>query len=98
DMRCSERWYAADPSDHRASVLDHPDLTGVAPAIIATAESDPLRDEGVAYAAALEKAGVPVVHRHYASLIHGFFGMGQLSAASARAIDELSADLKELLG
>ncbi|MCU1588181.1 MAG: Alpha/beta hydrolase fold-3 domain protein [Frankiales bacterium] len=98
DMRCSERWYAADPGDPRASVLDHPDLTGVAPAIIATAEYDPLRDEGIAYAAALEKAGVRVLHRHYETLIHGFFGMGQLSAACAAAVHELSTDLKELLG
>ena len=65
-------------------MLHHPDLTGVAPAVIATAEFDPLRDEGVAYAAALKKAGVHVVQRHYETLIHGFFGMGLLSKASRR--------------
>jgi acetyl esterase len=98
DMRWSERCYAADPSDPRASVLHHPDLTGVAPAVIATAEFDPLRDEGVAYVAALQEAGVPVVQRHYETLIHGFFGMGLLSEASAAAVHELCTDFKELLG
>lgn len=97
DMRWAEACYGADPHDVRATVLDHPDLTGVAPAIVATAEFDPLRDEGEAYAAALEKAGVDVLLRRYPGLIHGFFGMGELSAACAVAVHQLGNDLKELL-
>jgi acetyl esterase len=98
DVRWFAEQYAADPTDVRASVLHHPDLTGLAPAIVATAEYDPLRDEGEAYAAALQRAGVTVVARRYAGLIHGFFGLGHVNNASDKASREICADLKELLG
>jgi acetyl esterase len=97
DMLWFATHYAADPTDPRASVVLHPDLTGLAPAIIATAECDPLRDEGEAYAAALEKAGVRVIARRYDGLIHGFFGLGHVHGASLDASLEVCADLKELL-
>ena len=87
-----------DRSDPRASLLHHPDLTGVAPAVIGTAEFDPLRDEGEAYAAALEKAGVRVILRRCDGLIHGFVGFTHLSAAADTATRLLCADLLELLG
>jgi acetyl esterase len=48
----------------------------VAPAIIALAEHDVLRDDGANYAVALEKAGVPVTLKEYPGTIHGFFGHG----------------------
>ena len=48
----------------------------VAPAIIGLAEHDVLRDDGANYAAALEKAGVPVTMKEYPVMIHGFFGHG----------------------
>ena len=98
DMRWFREHYLADPDDPRASLLHHPDLVGVAPAIVATAEYDPLRDEGEAYAAALEKAGVPTTGRRFDGLIHGFFGLGTFSEGARRAVEELCADFKELLG
>ncbi|HUR13394.1 MAG TPA: alpha/beta hydrolase [Mycobacteriales bacterium] len=97
DMRWFRQHYLADPSDVRASLLHHPDLTGVAPAVVATAECDPLRDEGEAYAEALRAAGVPVVARRYDGLPHGFFGLGHVHPVSDKASREACADLKELL-
>jgi acetyl esterase len=83
--------------DPRASVLHVEDLAGLPPAVIGTAEFDPLRDEGDAYAAALEKAGVTVVHTQYPGLIHGFFGLGHASPACAEATADLCRSFRRLL-
>jgi acetyl esterase len=84
--------------DPRLSPLLAPSLTGVAPAVVVTAEFDPLRDEGNAYARALEKAGVRVEHREFAGLVHGFYGLEMFSSAVVEAMGWTHARLKELLG
>jgi acetyl esterase len=87
-----------DEDDPRISPLKATDLSGLPPAVVATAGYDPLRDDGEAYAHALEAAGVRVIHRRFEPLTHGFFGFGPFSAAAREAIAQICADLRELLG
>ncbi len=96
-------WFAdhytgdADRTDPRLSPLRAADLSGLPPAVVTVGEYDPLRDQVEAYADALERAGVPVVRRHYDGLIHGFFDLTALSPACTGAVAELCADLRGLL-
>jgi acetyl esterase len=84
--------YAADLSP----VLE-PDLAGLPPALVITAEYDPLRDEGELYAARLAEAGVPSTLRRFEGHVHGFIGDPTLED-SGRAMDEISRFLEGLLG
>ena len=86
-----------DTSDPRLSPL-HGNLSGLPPAIIVTAEFDPLRDEGEAYGAALEAAGGQADIRRYQGMIHGFFDMGGVSPVAAAAIEEACARFGDLIG
>jgi acetyl esterase len=86
-----------DTSDPRLSPL-HGNLSGLPPAVIVTAEFDPLRDEGEAYGAALEAAGGQADVRRYQGMIHGFFDMGGVSPVAAAAIEEACARFGDLIG
>jgi acetyl esterase len=80
-----------DPADPLASPLlaDAATLARLPPARVITAEHDPLRDEGEAWAARLRAAGVASVSSRYLGMIHGFAGMGRLFPdQSARALAE----------
>lgn len=83
--------------DWRAAPLDASSHAGVAPALVITAEFDPLRDEGEAYAAKLEAAGVVAKATRYDGMIHGFFGMGALVPAANAAVEEAGQALREAL-
>jgi acetyl esterase/lipase len=92
------RWYwdnyvPDERARREASPLHAPDLAGVAPALVVTAECDPLCDEGEAYAQRLQEAGVPVVLSRYAGQMHGFFCMPGVIDAGREAIDEVSRAL-----
>lgn len=73
------------------------DVAGVAPAVVVTAEYDPLRDEGEAYADALAAAGVEVDRTRYDGLVHGFLDMGATSPASDAALGDIVARTRALL-
>jgi acetyl esterase len=85
--------YVPDPARRRepeCAPLRAVNLVGLPPALVLTAEFDPLRDEGEAYAVRLAAAGVPTEQVRYAGMIHGFYQMGGL-LEDARAALERSA-------
>jgi len=73
------------------------DLKGLPPALLITAEYDPLRDEGAEYAAKLARAGVDVTHSAYPGLIHGFFSMHTYLDGGKRLLHEIAQALKQRL-
>jgi acetyl esterase len=88
----------ADRRDPRHSPL-HADLPeGVAPAYVATAGFDPLRDEGEAYARKLAEAGVPVETQRFDDQIHGFLNIVGVGRTSRAAVSQIAARLKAGLG
>jgi acetyl esterase len=90
--------YLADPADGEsplASPLRAADLAGLPPALVVTAEIDPIRDEAELYAGRLRDAGVPAEAARFAGVPHGFFSLAdRLDAAveaQARAASALRA-------
>jgi acetyl esterase len=102
--RSGMRWfwdhYAPDPrlrNEPYASPLRAKDLSRLPPAHIVTAECDPLRDEGKAYATRLREAGVPTTYVEYAGMVHGFTGMATTIPLGRTAIDDMGAALRQAL-
>jgi len=98
------RWFwghysrTPDDFDHpRFSPLRASDHSGLAAAVVITAEFDPLRDQGEAYARALAAAGVPTEAVRADGLIHGFFGMHAFMPPGKEAWDVSVTALRDAL-
>ncbi len=72
-------------------------MRGCHPTCIHTAEFDPLRDEGAAYAERLRLAGVKTTYRCHSGMIHLFYGMGRLIPYAATAYRLIGADIRSML-
>jgi acetyl esterase len=92
DHYLPEREKRAEPY---ACPLRAADLAGLPPAWVCTAEFDPLRDEGEAYAKRLQHAGVSTTLTRFDGLIHGFISMGLVAPRAQAAIDEAVAALRK---
>jgi acetyl esterase len=83
-----------DLKDPLASPIYTPELVDLPPALVITAEFDPLRDEGEAYGMLMEQAGVPVTTSRYDGMVHGFFSMTAVLDAGRTAVAEAAAAVK----
>jgi acetyl esterase len=82
---------------HLAAPLRAADLAGLPPAVLVVADLDPMRDEGLAYAARLTEAGVLLRLRHVPGLVHGFLRFSARVPAAAAEASAIAAELHDLL-
>jgi acetyl esterase/lipase len=88
----------ADPADPRISPLRALNLTGLPTAIIHTAEFDPMRDEGNAYARRLLAAGVAVEHVCHDGMIHNFHAMGAVLPQAKLILSQIGEQVRRAVG
>ena len=86
-----------DRADPRISPLRAADVSRLPPTAVHTAEFDPLRDEGQAYAERLRQAGVRTLYRCHPGMIHLFYGMRGLITYAGVAFAQMGADIRSLL-
>ncbi len=86
---------AADANNSYAAPFLAQDLSNLPPALVLTAECDPLCDEGAAYAQRLTAAGIATTYSCYPGMIHGFFAMPTLLDKGKQAVAEACAALRQ---
>ncbi|WP_343232190.1 alpha/beta hydrolase [Mycolicibacterium sp. CBMA 361] len=82
-----------DRADPHVSPLFADDLTGLPPAIVTVGGFDPLRDDGLAYAARLTDSGVPTEVIREPGLVHGYLGLTALSTTSRDAVLRIASGI-----
>lgn len=100
-QRAGMRWYwrhylpcPAAGADPLASPLRAPDLSGLPPAVVLTAECDPVRDDGERYAARLRAAGVPVRFRRFDGMIHATYLMAGALDRAGELADHIGHEVR----
>jgi acetyl esterase len=73
------------------------DLHGLPPAFVITAECDPLRDDGEAYAEKLAKLGIRASYKRYDGMFHGFMSFANVLPEASEAFDDAGRALREAL-
>jgi acetyl esterase len=103
-QRESMRWFwghyldgATDVPDWRAFPMRAASLAGLPPALVVTAEFDPLRDDGRRYADRLRAEGVPVTYSEHAGMIHGFYWMQAVLDQSRNLHEEIAREVRGAL-
>ncbi len=86
------------PADPRAALSALAGLRGLPPAYLLVAGFDPLRDEGLAFAAALRQCGVPVRCREYPDMPHGFLLFAGLLSRAVEGLQEVADEIAAALG
>ena len=94
-----EQYLQGSEHDHNpyAVPMAERDFTGLAPAIIITAEYDPLRSDGEEYAALLQRDKVHVTYKQFDGMIHGFFTNMAVTPMAKVAIDYAAAELNSII-
>ncbi|HEY7533115.1 MAG TPA: alpha/beta hydrolase [Nitrospiraceae bacterium] len=93
--------YLKEPADANSpwiSLVDAPNLKGLSPATIITADIDPLRSDGRRYADRLREAGVPVTYQNFPGVTHEFFGTGAVVNDANRAVQLVAIGLQGSFG
>lgn len=96
-LRELERMYlpaGVPPEDTRGAIARAQDLSGMPPVYLSTAGFDPLRDEGEELAERMRDAGVPVVSRRFAGMVHGYASLTAISAAAHDATFDAASALR----